>query len=162
MTGSGAVIREAQFPADLVPTLAIVNDYLTWLGLDRAHRGTDAELAAFGTRFRVPSGLFVLAQVDGAIAGCGGLLSHPGNRAEVKRLFVRPAYRGRNLGEALMRALIARADALRATTLILDAVPQTAFAITLYERMGFTETRPFYENPLPGTRFLSLSLDRED
>jgi carbonic anhydrase len=62
------------------------------------------------------------------------------------------------LGEQLMQALMGKAKSLGYAKLVLDSVPQTAFAQVLYERMGFTETTPYYANPVAGTRFLELVL----
>lgn len=92
------------------------------------------------------------------IAGCVGLLRHDAGTAEVKRLYVRPGFRGQQLGEKLVTTLMARARQLGYARLILDAVPQTAVAQHLYRAMGFEEIGPYYPNPVPGTKFFALSL----
>lgn len=155
---TGFVIREALLPGDRDRLLEAIRDYLAWLDTDLSHRGLDAEMAAFDTRFTLPSGLFFLAETDGQVAGCAGFFCHPGNVAEVKRLFVRPPYRGNRLGEALMLAVIDRARAIGLSRLVLDVVPRTGFATALYERMGFGERGAFYEGAVPGTRFFELVL----
>lgn len=156
--GPGILLRLATFPADTAPLLALIREYLAWLAMDLSKRGLDDELARFETLFTPPSGLFVLAHVDGQLAGCAGLLMHSAHTAEVKRVFVRPAYRGLNLGERLVRDVMARAPTLGARQLILDAVAPTVHAQALYRRMGFTETPPYYAAPEPGTRFFEFHL----
>ena len=67
-------------------------------------------------------------------------------------------YRGHAIGECLVEAIIGKTRALGFDRLILDAVPQTIFAMKLYERMGFSECAPFYADPVPGTRFFAMGL----
>ena len=151
-------IREATFPSDTAPLVAIVRAYVRWLDMDLSYRGFEQEMQSFEQTYTLPSGMFLIAEVPTEIAGCVGLLRHSDEVAEVKRLYVRPAYRGSALGEKLMHALIDKAKSLGFAKLVLDSVPQTAFAQMLYERLGFAETSPYYANPVPGTRFLELVL----
>ncbi len=151
-------IRVAALPSDRERLLAAVHEYLVWLDLDLSNRGIDAELAEFDQRFTLPSGMFFLAETEGEVAGCAGFLRHPGDRAELKRLYVRPAFRGHGLGERLVEAVIDKTRAIGFSRLMLDAVPQTGFAMKLYERMGFAERGAFYDNPVPGTRFYEMAL----
>ena len=151
-------LRLATFPADTEPLLALIREYMAWLNVDLCGRGLDKELPHFEALFTPPSGLFVLAHVDGALAGCAGLLVHHGRTAELKRVYVRPAHRGLNLGERLVRDVMARAPALNVNHLILDAVAPTTHAQALYRRMGFTETPPYYPHPAPDTRFFEYHL----
>jgi putative acetyltransferase len=151
-------LRLAQYPSDTEPLLALIREYMDWLAVDFCARKLDTELAQFETLFTPPSGLFVLAHVDGVLAGCAGLLVHHGHTAELKRVYVRPAHRGLNLGEVLVRRLMELAPSLNANHLILDAVAPTTHAQALYRRMGFTETPPYDANPEPGTRFFEYHL----
>jgi putative acetyltransferase len=155
---SSLLIREAVFPADSAALKSVIGEYIDWLDMDLSYRGFAQEMARFEEIFTLPGGLFLLACVNGELAGCVGLLRHAGGQAEVKRLYVRPAFRGLQLGQQLMAALMARAQALGCQRLILDAVPQTTVAQQLYESMGFEETAPYYANPVPGTRFFALPL----
>ena len=151
-------LRLAVFPTDTAPLLALIREYMAWLAVDLCGRGLDKELPRFETLFTPPSGLFVLAHVGDRLAGCAGLLVHHGRTAEVKRVYVRPAHRGLNLGESLVRRLVALAPTLDVNHLILDAVAPTTHAQALYRRMGFTETPPYYEHPAPDTRFFEYHL----
>ncbi|KAF0812674.1 putative N-acetyltransferase YsnE [Andreprevotia sp. IGB-42] len=151
-------IRPARLPADHDRLLAVIHEYVQWLDMDLSYRGFTAEMAQFDTLFTLPSGLFLFAEHADDIAGCVGLLRHDAHTAEIKRLYVRPPYLGRQLGQQLLDALVSTAMQLGYTRLVLDAVPQTVVAQQLYLAYGFTEIAPYYANPLPGTRFFGLGL----
>jgi putative acetyltransferase len=155
-------IREASLPADTAQLIAIIREYVRWLDMDLSYRGFEEEMQSFAQHFTLPSGMFFVAEagVEGSreLAGCAGLLRHSDQVAEVKRLYVRPAYRGLALGEKLVVPVIDKARSLGFAKLVLDSVPQTAFAQRLYERLGFTDTVAYYANPVAGTRFLELEL----
>jgi putative acetyltransferase len=151
-------IREAVFPSDTTSLIEVIREYVRWLDMDLSYRGFESEMASFERVFTLPSGMFFIAEADGEIAGCAGLLRHTDETAEVKRLYVRERYRGRSLGEQLVSTVIKKSRLLGFSKLILDAVPQTKFAQKLYERMGFTETVPYYANPAEGTRFFEMRL----
>lgn len=151
-------IREAAFPQDSADLVATIREYVAWLDMDLSYRGFEAEMASFEQTFTLPSGMFFVADADGEVAGCAGLLRRSPAVAEVKRLYVRPRFRGRSLGERLIDAVVSQARALGVSRLILDAVPPTTVAQKLYERLGFSETAPYYDNPVPGTRFFALEL----
>ncbi len=153
-----STLRLAAYPGDTAPLLALICEYMAWLNVDLCGRGLEKELPQFEALFTPPLGLFVLAHVDGVLAGCAGLLVHHGRTAEVKRVYVRPAHRGLNLGERLVREVMAQAPRLNVNHLILDAVAPTTHAQALYRRMGFTETPPYYADPAPDTRFFELHL----
>jgi carbonic anhydrase len=159
MSRPGPTLREAVLPHDTPALQALIREYVAWLDIDLTYRGFEAEMAGFEALFTWPSGLFLLACEGDTLAGCVGLLRHDAATAEVKRLYVRPAFRGQAVGERLMTALRHKAVSLGVQRLILDAVPPTQAAQVLYRRLGFAEIAPYYPNPLPGTRFFSLSLD---
>ena len=151
-------IRAARFPQDSMALKAVIREYVSWLEMDLSYRYFDKEMADFDQLFTLPSGIFFMAQAGAEIAGCAGLLRHSDAVAEVKRLYVRPGFRGRALGEQLMWSVIDQARALGLRELILDAVAQTRVAQLLYQKMGFRETGPYYLNPVAGTRFFSMAL----
>lgn len=151
-------IREVSLPADTQRLKALILEYVAWLGMDLSYRGFDAEMENFETLYTLPSGTFFLAEHGGQAVGCAGLLSHGDGVAELKRVFVQPALRGRHLGEQLVDAVVQRARALGFRRLVLDAVPQTTHAQQLYLRMGFAPTPPYYADPVAGTKFFELPL----
>lgn len=156
--GLSVRIREASLPADGERLMAVIHEYIAWLNMDLSYRGFAQEMEKFNELFTLPSGIFLMAQADQEIAGCVGLLRHSASTAEVKRLYIRPAFRGLRLGEKLVAALMARARQLGYERLILDAVPQTTVAQALYRTIGFQEIEPYYANPVPGTKFFALQL----
>lgn len=158
LTSTSMHIVPAVFPDDSTKLKAIISEYIAWLDMDLSYRGFAPEMARFDQLFTLPSGFFLMAKSGEEIAGCVGLLRHSPSTAEVKRLYVRPGYRGQQLGEKLIAGLIERATALAYERLILDAVPQTHFAQQLYRKLGFEEIPPYYANPVPGTRFFGLAL----
>jgi carbonic anhydrase len=152
------VVREAVFPVDTRSLVAVIREYVRWLDMDLSYRGFDAEMDAFEHIYTLPSGMFFVADAGGELAGCAGLLRCTAQTAEIKRLYVRETFRGLSLGETLVTCVIGKAKALGFSMLVLDSVPQTRFAQRIYERLGFVDTAPYYENPVEGTRFLALDL----
>ena len=142
------------------PVQALMREYATALDIDLAFQGFDQELAELPGAYAPPDGILRLAWADRALAGCGAIrrLSLPGeaDAAELKRLFVRPAYRGLGLGRRLAETLVDDARCLGYTTVRLDTLASMASARRLYGALGFVETPPYYPNSVPGTRFLML------
>ena len=97
--------------------------------------------------FTEPAGVFVVATVDGAAVGCGGIRMLDPTRAEVKHLYVRPAARGTGLGRALLDDLERRASVLGATDVVLDTNARLEAAQGLYGSAGYAEVDPYNDNP---------------
>jgi ribosomal protein S18 acetylase RimI-like enzyme len=87
-----------------------------------------------------------------------GLRAGPGGRGELKRLYVRPAFRRRGIGRVLVDTMIEAARGRGYTSLCLDTLPSMEDAYRLYLVLGFEPTEPYYETPVPGTRFLAYPL----
>lgn len=143
---------------------SIFRDYAASLKVDLCFQGFEAELAALPGDYAVESGgrLF-LALVDGEVAGCGALrrltdVDHV-NACEMKRLFVRPAFRRDGLGRTLAEALIEAAREAGYSNLLLDTLDDMEAARELYARLGFVEVPPYYFNPIPGAHYLCVNLD---
>ncbi|MDD2104450.1 GNAT family N-acetyltransferase [Pseudomonas putida] len=151
-------IREASFPQDKKNLVALVNEYFAWLELPASHRGFEGEMSKIEIHYTLPSGFFLIAEVDGVLVGCVGLLAHDIQVAEIKRLYVRPSHRGHALGEMLMNAIIHKAQQFGFLKLILGAIPKTTMAQALYARLGFSEASAFYEDPVEGTKFFQMAL----
>ena len=152
------LIREAFLPADSARLQRVIREYVAWLDMDLSYRGFEAEMADFDCTYTLPGGTFFLAEAGLEAAGCAGLLRHHDAVAELKRVFVRPAFRGHDLGRRLVEAVIGKTRALGSSRLILDAVPQTTHVQRLYERLGFQGTAPYYDGAVPGTRFFAMTL----
>jgi ribosomal protein S18 acetylase RimI-like enzyme len=97
--------------------------------------------------FVPPAGVFLVAEVDGAAIGCGGIRMLALDRAEVKHLWVRPAARGTGLGRALLTELERHAAALGATEIVLDTNERLEAAQSLYRSSGYIDVEPYNDNP---------------
>ena len=137
---------------------ALFLEYAQVLGIDLCFQGFDTELAELPGSYARPAGRLLAASLDGALAGCVAMRPLLDRACEMKRLYVRPAARGGGVGRALAGAVIAAALDEDYVRMRLDTLPQMVEAQPLYESLGFREIEPYYENPVPGARFLELTL----
>lgn len=144
-------------------THEILRDYQASLDVSLDFQHFEAELADLPAAYAGPTGVILLALIDGAVAGCGGFRNLPdaddANACEMKRLFVRPVFRRFGLGRMLALDLIDRALVAGYSAVLLDTLDEMEAARGLYASLGFEEVPPFYFNPLPGARYLKLDLN---
>ena len=149
-------------PALWEATRDLFNEYAQALGIDLCFQGFDEELAALPGDYAAPQGGLLLAFVDGALAGCGAFRPLPdadyANACEMKRLYVRRAFRRFGLGRLLAQALIDSATQAGYSAMLLDTLDDMEAARGLYETLGFVEVPPYYFNPLPGAHYLKVDL----
>ena len=150
-------------PELLDATREIFREYAASLAVDLCFQNFEAELHDLPGDYDSPAGHLLLAFVDGALAGCGALRPLGGtdypNACEMKRLFVRPAFRRFGLGRVLVQALMDRATASGHSVLLLDTLDDMEAARELYTSLGFEEIPPYYFNPIPGAHYLKVALD---
>jgi putative acetyltransferase len=143
-------------------TRDIFREYAAGLGVDLCFQNFEAELAGLPGEYAAPAGHLLLALVDGAIAGCGGFRaltdSDHANACEMKRLYVRPAFRRFGLGRRLAEALMDEARRCGYSVMLLDTLDDMEAARELYASLGFVETAPYYYNPIPGAHYLRAPL----
>lgn len=155
-------LRVAQTAEDLSAVRALFLDYQASLDIDLCFQGFAEELAELPGDYVEPSGILMLATVDGAPAGCCAfrplITSDHLNACEMKRLFVRPAYRGFGLGRQLVEQVMTRAALAGYTSMLLDTLSDMEAARALYQEVGFVEVAPYYHNPLPGAHYLKADL----
>lgn len=137
---------------------ALMREYQALLGVDLCFQGFEAELRGLPGSYAPPAGRLLLATVDGEAVGCVALREAGGTRAEMKRLFVRPAARGLGLGKALVLRVLTEARAAGYDEVVLDTLPTMAEAQRLYGELGFRDVPPYRPNPIAGTRYLGLAL----
>lgn len=157
-------IVEASTPAQLQDARLLIGEYAAQLGVDLAFQDFDAELAGLPGDYAAPGGVVLLAGVDGVLAGCGAFRPLPGvdypNACEMKRLYVRRAFRRFGLGRLLAQRLMDRAFEAGYSTMLLDTLDDMEAARHLYVALGFEEIPPYYYNPLPGAHYLKVELGR--
>jgi len=155
-------LRRPSTAAELASTVEIFREYAASLDVDLCFQNFDAELAALPGEYAAPRGHLVLAYVDGQLAGCGALRpfadAEDGNACEMKRLYVRPAFRRFGLGRALAKALLDEARRAGYSTVLLDTLDDMEAARELYATLGFVEIPPYYYNPIAGAHYLKAEL----
>ncbi|WP_422018037.1 GNAT family N-acetyltransferase [Roseateles sp.] len=162
MVGPDIQLITPESAADWQDARLVLRDYAASLNVDLGFQGFDAELDSLPSVYAPPGGLMLLALVDGAVAGSGAFRPLPDadypNACEMKRLFVRPAFRRFGLGRILAQALMDRATEAGYSSMLLDTLDDMEAARGLYESLGFVEVPPFYFNPVPGAHYLKAEL----
>lgn len=153
-------VVHASFPADTDAVRAILREYAQSLGFELCFQGFEQELATLPGRYTPPTGRLLIIRGNPDLAGIIALRDLGSGSCEMKRLYVRPAHRGRDLGRLLTESLISEARIAGYRSMKLDTVAQMADAQRLYESMGFRDIPPYYDNPIKGARFMELSLQR--
>jgi len=153
---------EPDTPAMLDVAREILREYEAQVGVDLRFQGFDHELATLPGDYAPPDGCLLLAMVGGALAGCGAYRrlhdTDEANACEMKRLFVRPAFRGFGLGRQIAQALMDRAALAGHSVMLLDTLDEMEAARGLYAELGFVEVPPYYYNPIPGAHYLKATL----
>ena len=153
------IARVAGPGAQLEAVRALFLDYAQSLGFSLCFQGFDEELRTLPGMYAPPRGRLLLAMEGDAPAGCVGLHEWDAQIAEMKRLYVRPAFRGHGLGRILTDAALADARALGYRSIRLDTIPTLMQpAIALYRELGFREIPPYRDNPITGALYLELHL----
>ena len=149
-------------PALINATRELFAEYAQALGIDLCFQHFDAELAGLPGDYAAPNGGLLLAFVDDELAGCGAFRPLPdadiANACEMKRLYVRRAFRRFGLGRLLAQALIDGATQAGYSAMLLDTLDDMEAARGLYETLGFVEVPPYYFNPIPGAHYLKIEL----
>ena len=151
-------IRALDFAAELPEALAIFREYVASPSVSLDWQGHAAEFADLARHYAPPHGCLLLAWQGDAVLGCAALRRVDAQRAELKRVYVRPAARGLKLGEQLVRAVLHQAQLAGYRRVCLDVLPEFQTAQRLYGRLGFVDAQAVSVNPVPGTRFMALDL----
>ncbi len=137
-------------------------EYASTLSVDLCFQVFELELKELPGEYALPRGSLLLAIVNGQVAGCCALRpldsADEPNASEMKRLYVRPAFRGLRLGRQLAEAVIDAARRYGYSSIFLDTLDEMETARALYEDLGFEEIPPYYHNPIPGAHYLRVFL----
>ncbi len=145
----------------LLQARTLFEEYAASLGIDLCFQDFAQELATLPGAYSPPGGGLLLARWDREPAGCVASRPLPHAICEMKRLYVRPAYRGSGVGRALAERIIGEASAAGYTSMRLDSLSSMEPALQLYRRMGFRDVPPYRQNPVPGAVFMELPLARQ-
>ena len=151
-------IVQALTPGHVAEARALFREYERSLGVDLCFQGFEQELAGLPGAYAPPRGRLLLSLDGAAPAGCVALRPLADAVCEMKRLYVRPAFRGRRAGRQLAEAVIAEARAIGYARMRLDTLPSMKEAIALYRALGFVEIAPYTTNPVAGALFMELAL----
>jgi putative acetyltransferase len=155
----GFAFLEAESPEQIGLVRELFLEYAQSLGFSLCFQDFEKELAGLPGDYAPPEGCLVLVTCDRQAAGCVALHKLEGGICEMKRLFVRPQFRGKGLGRALTGKVVSRARRIGYRKLRLDTVePVMKTAITLYRSLGFREIPPYRHNPIEGARYMELEL----
>lgn len=149
--------------AEHLPALSeLFQEYASSLSIDLCFQNFAEELASLPGEYGPPRGAWLLALVDGAPAGCCALRpldsADYANAAEMKRLYVRKAFRGFGLGRQLAEAALDAAREGGYASVLLDTLDQMESARALYNELGFAEIPPYYHNPIAGAHYLKADI----
>ncbi|MGI8917839.1 MAG: GNAT family N-acetyltransferase [Pyrinomonadaceae bacterium] len=153
-------IVQAQSESEIEQVRELFDEYVAWLGINLCFQNYDKEVASLPGEYAPPRGRLLLAVAeDRAVAGCAALRNLGNGVAEMKRLFVRPAFRGQRLGWQLAETIVDEARTLGYEQIRLDTLPgKMDHAIAMYRVLGFKDIAPYYNNPVAGAAFMELKL----
>ena len=139
-----------------------MTEYAEQLGIDLCFQNFESELAGLPGAYGGPRGVLLLALVDGEVSGCCALhaldsVDYP-NAAEMKRLYVRKAFRRFGLGRQLAEAVLDAARVAGYQCVLLDTLDDMESARALYADLGFADVPPYYHNPIAGAHYLKTDL----
>jgi ribosomal protein S18 acetylase RimI-like enzyme len=151
-------VTEAVGASDITQARQLFVEYASRLGTDLCFQDFEQELASLPGAYAPPAGRLLLGRAGEEVAGCVALRPLGEDDCEMKRLYVRPAYRSRGTGRQLAESIIQAARDMGYRRMRLDTLPEMAAAQRLYRDLGFRPIAPYRYNPIEGTEFLELNL----
>lgn len=151
-------IFAAQTDKELEIVGRLLVEYVDSLGFDLVFQNFEEELCNLPGEYARPEGCILLARYQDQPAGCVALRKLGDGICEVKRLYVKPEFRGLKIGRKLMESIIAEARRIGYHAIRGDTVPSMQIAQALYASLGFKEIEPYCRNPVEGAKFIELKL----
>jgi ribosomal protein S18 acetylase RimI-like enzyme len=155
---SSVRITRAQSAADLAQVRDLFVEYAEDLGFDLCFQDLGRELIELPGEYGPPGGALLAAHCGEAVVGCVALRKLDERTCEMKRMYVRPAFRGRHIGRGLAESIIAEARRIGYAKVRLDTLPSMETAVALYESLGFKRIGAYRHNPILGAMFFELDL----
>jgi len=160
-TTNPVAITQTESPAQITQIRELFLEYAQSLGFSLCFQSFDQELAGLPGDYAPPDGRLLLMEYEGQPAGCVALHKLEAGICEMKRLYVRPAFRGKGLGRVLAERILIDARAIGYHRLRLDTVePVMKNAVAMYRLLGFREIAPYRANPIAGALYMELDLGR--
>jgi ribosomal protein S18 acetylase RimI-like enzyme len=150
--------QQVQTEAEIDMIRSLFREYEAFLNVDLCFQGFEKELARLPGKYSPPDGALLLGLIGDEAVGCVALRKIDEGVCEMKRLYVNPTARGTGLGRKLVDDIIAIARARGYALMRLDTLDTLTEAMNLYQRLGFRQIAPYYENPLPGAIYWELTL----
>lgn len=154
----GISFRIARTDKDFDAAKKLLSQYADSLYIDLCFQDFDHELDTLNIQYRKPEGTLIIAYLKHQAIGCVGLRKHKGSAAEMKRMYVKPQYRGRHIGEKLLELLLSLSGKLGYKKILLDTLPEMTAAQSLYRKYGFREIAEYRFNPVAGSVFMAKDL----
>jgi ribosomal protein S18 acetylase RimI-like enzyme len=155
----GFAFAQAESPAQLAQARELFLEYAQSLGFSLCFQNFDQELSDLPGGYAPPEGRLLLAGYEGELAGCVALHQLEPSVCEMKRLYLRPQFRGKGLGRTLADHIIAEARQIGYQRMRLDTVePVMKDAVAMYRKLGFKEIAPYCPNPMSGVIYMELQL----
>jgi putative acetyltransferase len=156
---AGLRMTQASSPAQIAQVRELFLEYAKSLGFSLCFQSFDQELAGLPGDYSPPDGRLLIAEYEGEVAGCVALHKLEPGICEMKRLYLRPAFRGKGLGRRLAETILNEARSIGYQSLRLDTVERVMRdAVGLYRALGFREIAPYRANPMEGTLYMELVL----
>ena len=154
-----ADLKRAHSQHDLAAVAELFREYAEWLALEKSSCKIEKTISEFPGPYGPPDGCLLLARQGGRPSGCVALRRFDDDKCEMKRLHVRPAYRGRGIGKALAVEIIDEARRLGYHKMRLDSIAdRMKEAVSLYRALGFREIPAYGDHPEGCTLFMELDL----
>lgn len=155
------IVTQAVSDADIDLIRMLFREYEQSIGVSLCFQNFDQELARLPGDYAPPSGRLLLARVEDQIAGCVALRKFGDSTCEMKRLYLRPDFRGKGLGEQVVGTIIQEAQQIGYSKMRLDTMPgRMDQAIKLYRSLGFKEIPAYYNSPFNDTLYMELELTK--
>ena len=151
-------LKQVEAGRDLEVVRALFLEYAQSLHFNLCFQQFDKELRRLPGPYAAPAGRLILCECDGKAAGCVAVKALEASICEMKRLYVRPEFRGRGLGRQMIACAIEEAARAGYTSMRLDTIAGAMDrAIALYRTAGFRETPAYCANPIPGALYFELT-----